>query len=57
MTTALLRLLSGAWTDRVSFTLQPADVGPLLLLHHSRLQLGAQGHMIQVVQQDANHLT
>lgn len=41
---------------RLSFTLQPADVGPLLLLHQSRLQLGAQGHVIQVVHEDADHL-
>lgn len=41
---------------RFSFTLQPADVGPLLRLHHGRLQLGAKGHLIRVVQQDANNL-
>lgn len=43
-------------SPRLSVTLQPADVGPLLLLHHSRLQLGAQGHVIQVVHEDADHL-
>lgn len=37
-------------------TLQPADVGPLLLLHHGPLELGAKGHVIHVVQQDADHL-
>lgn len=38
-------------------TLQPADVGPLPLLHQSRIQLGAQAHVIHVVQQDANDVT
>lgn len=38
-------------------TLQPADVGPLLLFHHCPLELGAKGHVIDVVQQDAHHLT
>lgn len=38
-------------------TLQPADVRPLLLFHHGPLELGAKGHVIDVVQQDAHHLT
>lgn len=46
----------GGWRSW-SRTLQPADVRPLLLLHHGALQLGTEGHMIHVVQQDANHLT
>lgn len=44
-------------TPTKSPTLQLADVGPLPLLHEGCLQFGAQGHMIQVVQQDAHHMT
>lgn len=48
----------GVWGGRSwSRTLQPADVRPLLLLHHGALQLGTEGHVIHVVQQDADHLT
>lgn len=35
--------------------LQAADLRPLLLLHQRRLQLGAQAHVVHVVQQDPDH--
>lgn len=37
-------------------TLETADVRPLRPLHHGPLQLGAEGHVVDVVQQDAHHL-
>lgn len=46
----------GGGPHGLAVTLQVADVGPLLLLHDGCLQFGTQGHVIQVVQQDAHHM-